>query len=91
VKLYQLTVNDVAEILSVSSQLVTNEIARGNLTAVKVGGRTLRISEEDLKDYLARSLVTPRLQYSEGFQADVDQQQLVAEPAGLLFSERGQS
>jgi excisionase family DNA binding protein len=48
-----LTAQEVAELLRVNQQTVRNWITRGELTAIRVGGRRVRISQEDLEAFLA--------------------------------------
>jgi len=48
-----LTVAEVAETLKVAGQTVRNWIDRGELTAVRVGSRRVRIRREDLDAFLA--------------------------------------
>ena len=46
---------DVAELLSTSVAQVYAMVRRGELPAIKIGGRgQWRVSEEDLEDYIAR-------------------------------------
>jgi excisionase family DNA binding protein len=48
-----LTVNEVAERLKVNQQTVRNWIDRGELAAIRVGARRVRIRREDFEAYLA--------------------------------------
>lgn len=48
-----LTVSEVAEILKVNDQTVRNWIDRGELTAVRVGARRVRIRQSDLDAFIA--------------------------------------
>jgi excisionase family DNA binding protein len=49
-----LTLADVAEILSTSVAQVYAMVRRGDLPAIKIGGRgQWRVSEADLEDYIA--------------------------------------
>ena len=47
-----LTVSQVAEYLQISEKTVRRLIANGGLTASKVGGRSWRIKETDIEQYL---------------------------------------
>lgn len=50
-----LTLPDVAEILSTSVAQVYAMVRRGDLPAIKIGGRgQWRVSESDLEDYIAQ-------------------------------------
>jgi len=46
------TVSQVAEYLQISEKTVRRLIANGELTASKVGGRSWRIKETDIEQYL---------------------------------------
>jgi excisionase family DNA binding protein len=48
-----MTVNEVAERLKVNQQTVRNWIDRGELAAIRVGARRVRIRREDFEAYLA--------------------------------------
>jgi excisionase family DNA binding protein len=50
-----LTVYEIAELLRVNQQTVRNWIDIGELTAIRVGGRRVRISQDDLDAFLAAS------------------------------------
>jgi excisionase family DNA binding protein len=50
------TIDQVCERLGISRSLCYREIRSGNLRAHRFGRRTFRISEEDLADYIARSV-----------------------------------
>ena len=53
-----LTLADVAEILSTSVAQVYAMVRRGDLPAIKIGGRgQWRVSEPDLEDYIAEMKV----------------------------------
>ena len=53
-----LTLPDVAEILSTSVAQVYAMVRRGDLPAIKIGGRgQWRVSEGDLEDYIAQQRV----------------------------------
>jgi excisionase family DNA binding protein len=67
VEVYTLSPGDTTKIINKCTQFVVREIHCGRLTAVKVG-RTFRIAQEDLDDYLERSIVQPRSQHSDEFQ-----------------------
>jgi excisionase family DNA binding protein len=47
-----LSVAQVCELLGISRQLVHRLIARGELAAIKVGPRTVRVFRSSLADYL---------------------------------------
>jgi len=50
-----LTLADVADILKTSVAQVYAMVRRGELTAIKIGGRgQWRVSEDDLEDYIAQ-------------------------------------
>jgi len=53
-----LTVKQAAHELSVTPDLIYREIRAGNLTAYRIGTRTIRIYPEDLRDYQARQKIT---------------------------------
>jgi excisionase family DNA binding protein len=56
-----LTLADVAEILSTSVAQVYAMVRRGDLPAIKIGGRgQWRVSEADLEDYIADLKVATR-------------------------------
>jgi excisionase family DNA binding protein len=48
-----LTVMEIAELLKLSGQTVRNWIDRGELPAVRVGTRRVRVRQRDLDDFLA--------------------------------------
>jgi DNA binding domain, excisionase family len=52
VKKQLLTVNEVAERLNVTPQMVRALIKNGKLGSYKIGQRSTRISQEDLEKYL---------------------------------------
>ena len=54
-----LTVQSVAETLSCTDRYVYELIQAGSLTAVKIGERALRISEQSLQTFLAARIVNP--------------------------------
>ncbi len=52
---------DVAEVLSTSSAQVYAMVRRGELPAIKIGGRgQWRVSVEDLEDYIAQQKAATR-------------------------------
>lgn len=53
-----LTVKQAAQKLSVTPDLIYREIKAGNLTAYRIGTRTIRIYPEDLQEYQARQKIT---------------------------------
>ena len=56
-----LTVAQAAEELAVTDRFIRKLIADGQLRAVKVGDRVLRIRRTDLEDFLRPARVIPRL------------------------------
>jgi excisionase family DNA binding protein len=50
-----LDVYEIAELLRVDQQTVRNWIVRGELPAIRVGGRRVRIRQDDLDAFLAAS------------------------------------
>ena len=56
-----LTVAQAAEELAVTERFIRKLIADGQLRAVKVGARVVRIRRTDLKDLLRPARVIPRL------------------------------
>lgn len=52
-----LKVKDVAAELGISKDMAYREIRAGNLKAVRIGSRMLRIFPEELKDYQQRQTV----------------------------------
>jgi excisionase family DNA binding protein len=56
-----LTLADVAEILSTSGAQVYAMVRRGDLPAIKIGGRgQWRVSEDDLESYIAEMKTATR-------------------------------
>lgn len=53
-----LTVNDAAELLNVTPQMVRALIKNGKLGSYKIGQRSTRISQEDLDKYLESCKMT---------------------------------
>ena len=53
-----LTVKQAAQELSVTPDLIYREIRAGNLTAYRIGTRTIRIHPEDLQEYQSRQKIT---------------------------------
>jgi excisionase family DNA binding protein len=56
-----LTVAEAADELAVTERFIRKLIADGNLRAVKVGTRVVRIRRTDLEDLLRPARVVPRL------------------------------
>ncbi len=56
-----LTVAQAADELAVTDRFIRKLIAEGQLRAVKVGDRVLRIRRTDLEDFLRPARVVPRL------------------------------
>lgn len=56
-----LTVAQAADELAVTERFIRKLIADGQLRAVKVGDRVLRIRRSDLEDFLRPARVIPRL------------------------------
>ena len=54
-----LSVQDVAETLSCTEQYVYGLIKEGNLSAIKIGPRALRISEKSLRLFIETRTVNP--------------------------------
>jgi len=54
-----LTLQTVAEILSCTDRHIYDLIAEGSLTAIKVGSRSVRVSEQSLKDFIEKMKVNP--------------------------------
>lgn len=50
----------VAEFLGISSDSVLRAVARGDLPAVKLSARVIRIARTDLDAYLAARVVKPK-------------------------------
>ncbi len=55
-----LTLAEAAEVLRVSAKTVRRRIEGGDLPAVRLGPRTLRVREDDLQRYIATRVVRPR-------------------------------
>ena len=56
-----LTVAEAADELAVTERFIRKLIAEGDLRAVKVGARVVRIHRTDLEDLLRPARVVPRL------------------------------
>ena len=56
-----LTVTEAADELAVTERFIRKLIADGDLPAVKVGARVVRIRRSDLEDLLRPARVVPRL------------------------------
>lgn len=69
-KAYEWSPGDIAKGVHKSTRWVIRQILRGQLPAIRVG-RTFRVSEEDLSDFLERSKVVPAPEYSEEFVSNV--------------------
>ena len=54
-----LTMQTVAEILSCTERHIYDLIVEGSLTAIKVGSRSVRVSEQSLKDFIEKMKVNP--------------------------------
>jgi hypothetical protein len=78
VKEYVLSPGDLAKVIKKSPRFIVREILGGRLLGIKVG-RTFRIAPEDFEAYVARLIVPPPPQYSDAFQAAIDQQQFEAD------------
>lgn len=71
-----LTVADVADLLKLNQQTVRNMIDRGDLRAVRVGPRRVRIKQSDLNAFIAEgssmmgpSEDQPRAEFSQALEA----------------------
>ena len=51
--------DEVAEILEISRRSVYRLIKQGELMAMRVGDRPLRIPRKELRDYIAETLLLP--------------------------------
>ncbi|MCK9362114.1 MAG: helix-turn-helix domain-containing protein [Syntrophales bacterium] len=54
-----LTIQSVAKTLSCTDQYIYGLVREGNLTAIKIGERALRVSEQSLHAFLAARIVNP--------------------------------
>ena len=54
-----LTMQTVAEILSCTERHIYDLIVEGSLTAIKVGGRAVRVSEQSLIEFIEKRKVNP--------------------------------
>jgi len=54
-----LTLHVVADLLSCTERHIYDLIAEGSLTAIKVGSRSVRVSEQSLKDFIEKMKVNP--------------------------------
>ena len=61
-----LTVAEAADELAVTERFIRKLIANGDLRAVKVGARVVRIRRSDLEDLLRPARVVPRLGRARG-------------------------
>ena len=50
-----LTIAQAAERLQVSTKTIRRRIAEGSLKVKRLGGRTLRITESDLEEFIAKA------------------------------------
>lgn len=64
-----ISVEKIMEILSCKEGHVYNLIQEGELSAIKIGQRALRVSENSLNDFIARRRVNP-----EDYFAPVDEE-----------------
>lgn len=53
-ELEMLTINEVAELLSVTRQTVNTLVKTGKLKKIKIGDRAVRISRADLEEFIRR-------------------------------------
>ena len=54
-----LTLHVVADLLSCTERHIYDLIAEGSLMAIKVGSRSVRVSEQSLKDFIEKRKVNP--------------------------------
>ena len=54
-----LTLHVVADLLSCTERHIYDLIAEGSLTAIKVGSRSVRVSEQSLKDFIEKRKINP--------------------------------
>ena len=54
-----LTLHVVADLPSCTERHIYDLIAEGSLTAIKVGSRSVRVSEQSLKDFIEKRKVNP--------------------------------
>lgn len=54
-----LTLQAVAEILNVTERYIYDLIVEGSLTAIKVGSRAVRVSEQSLNDFIRLRTINP--------------------------------
>ena len=54
-----LTLHVVADLLSCTERHIYDLIAEGSLMAIKVGSRSVRVSEQSLKDFIEKMKVNP--------------------------------
>lgn len=66
-----LTMQVVADILSCSERHIYDLIVEGALTAIKVGGRAVRISEQSLIEFIEKRKINPE----DLFDPDLENQQ----------------
>ena len=64
-----LTVNEVAALLKLNQQTIRNMIDRGDLRAVRVGARRVRIRQSQLDAFLAAGESGPQSRQSDPWQA----------------------
>ena len=72
-----LTPHVVADLLSCTERHIYDLIAEGSLTAIKVGSRSVRVSEQSLKDFIEKMKVNP----ADFFDPDKEKQQSPAAPS----------
>ena len=72
-----LTLHVVADLLSCTERHIYDLIAEGSLTAIKVGSRSVRVSEQSLKDFIEKMKVNP----ADFFDPDKEKQQSPTAPS----------
>ena len=72
-----LTLQVVGDILSCKERHIYNLIVEGELIAIKVGGRAVRVSEQSLLAFVERRKINPE----DLFDPDREKQTITKEPA----------
>jgi excisionase family DNA binding protein len=79
-----LTVAEVAELLKLNQQTVRNMIDRGELRAVRVGQRRVRIRQSQLDAFLTAGEMTPEAEPAVAHEADEDRWLRVRDAASAV-------